>query len=730
MDSIEIMDGQPEKYRKQADILITAVKALQVQEQKWVDKVRDVDMGITGHQASVKKLQEELAVIAIQIEKNIQQTEQKERQAADFQRDLELAALEVDDYLADQVNVDMQLRSRMLDLKSEQEHLATRNKEKEKILRRLKYEEQLVTNIQAHLPALIMDRDKIHHQVLLVEAAKEKVTTQVNEIRREIDVQMRNFMIVEGLGKEVTAALHASHEKVQKLEKEVGECANIERLKNQHITNLTGIRERMCRQAAAKQQMWKDAEKELHMKEILLSNNQKKHAEFLKQVEDGLAMYNLVRSQRNKYAALVQASAISIAEMKDKLLQINTEVESLQSDVKYKDKVLNKQRNEFLVSVRERSHLLSEISKAAFRLRETRASAEEYVIESSKLEDFVTKAQREMARTRKMYALEVSARNQMGLSLIDRNDELCILYEKNNVQMELAKHSELELSKRNDEIRFLKIECKHVQQSIYTAYQTAPDFPGMFRTLEDLREKLETAKSVATRLAELVESPDNTSRWRLLPGRDLDELDLHAKMTTIEEFLSAKSDQALEKNLILEEITALAEECRKQAWDGKDSHMAQLGKLNLYQRFMDSVIRRLMATVSELSLCQATAMSLKEERDKLRKQLDDAYKRLGAGECPTEKAGRDWDAKVRDAKLLHKMQAERQIARLQDLQDHEKRMQAFTLQKSTAEQRPNAYIEEDLGLPKPFGLYAPFKPSDIGGQLRFYHKPETKPLEL
>ncbi|KAG6556430.1 hypothetical protein Mapa_002373 [Marchantia paleacea] len=222
-----------------------------MQDQKWLDKVKDVDAAISSHQASVKHLQEELANAAIQIEKNRLLTEQK-RQAADFQRDLELATLEVDDYLADQVNVDMQLRSRMLDLKLDQEHLATRNKEKEKALRRLKYEEQLVTNIQSHLPALIMDRDKIHHQVMLVEAEKEKVTAQVDEIRREIDIQMHNFLNVEGLGKEVSAALRASHENVLTLEKEVVECAKIERLKNQHVVNLTGIRERMCRQAAVK----------------------------------------------------------------------------------------------------------------------------------------------------------------------------------------------------------------------------------------------------------------------------------------------------------------------------------------------------------------------------------------------------------------------------------------------------------------------------------------------
>ena len=34
--------------------------------------------------------------------------------------------------------------------------------------------------------------------------------------------------------------------------------------------------------------------------------------------------------------------------------------------------------------------------------------------------------------------------------------------------------------------------------------------------------------------------------------------------------------------------------------------------------------------------------------------------------------------------------------------------------KSTAEARPNAYLGEDMGLPKPYGTYAPFKPTDAG----------------
>ena len=37
--------------------------------------------------------------------------------------------------------------------------------------------------------------------------------------------------------------------------------------------------------------------------------------------------------------------------------------------------------------------------------------------------------------------------------------------------------------------------------------------------------------------------------------------------------------------------------------------------------------------------------------------------------------------------------------------------------KTTAEQRPNAYVSEKLGLPRPFGSQSPFRPSERGSTL-------------
>ncbi len=59
-----------------------------------------------------------------------------------------------------------------------------------------------------------------------------------------------------------------------------------------------------------------------------------------------------------------------------------------------------------------------------------------------------------------------------------------------------------------------------------------------------------------------------------------------------------------------------------------------------------------------------------------------------------------------------------------------RRVQAFGSSPSAAEPRPNAYIPEELGIPKPYGQYAPFKPSVPGATMRHTRKPEPREIVL
>jgi hypothetical protein len=50
--------------------------------------------------------------------------------------------------------------------------------------------------------------------------------------------------------------------------------------------------------------------------------------------------------------------------------------------------------------------------------------------------------------------------------------------------------------------------------------------------------------------------------------------------------------------------------------------------------------------------------------------------------------------------------------------------------RTAAEPRPNAYVQEYMGVPKPYGGFAPFKPSELGTNMRHIRKPAQVEIEI
>lgn len=59
---------------------------------------------------------------------------------------------------------------------------------------------------------------------------------------------------------------------------------------------------------------------------------------------------------------------------------------------------------------------------------------EQQIVEIEKQNGVINALEREMLRLKAMYEAAVEQRNFAGVQLIDRNDELCVLYEKSNIQ--------------------------------------------------------------------------------------------------------------------------------------------------------------------------------------------------------------------------------------------------------------------------------------------------------
>ena len=134
----------------------------------------------------------------------------------------------------------------------------------------------------------------------------------------------------------------------------------------------------------------------------------------------------------------------------------------------------------------------------------------------------------------------------------------------------------------------------------------------------------------------------------------------------------------------------------------------------------------MMATVSELSMYQATAMKLQQTKHDREMELEDAKWRLQQGQAPTEAAEHAWYRTERE-RLRKREAAQSGGASSQRMSDG---MVPAAIVRTTAEPRPNAYIPDEIGIPKPYGALAPFKPMQQGATMRHIKRPKPREIEI
>ena len=102
-------------------------------------------------------------------------------------------------------------------------------------------------------------------------------------------------------------------------------------------------------------------------------------------------------------------------------------------------KALAKERAQHLASQAQRDALRLELNRSQGEYRKKQEIVEQQIVEIDKLNSIINALERDMLELKAQYEAAVEARNLTGVSLIDRNDELCILYEKANLQEQTLK---------------------------------------------------------------------------------------------------------------------------------------------------------------------------------------------------------------------------------------------------------------------------------------------------
>merc|ERR1712166_1411921 len=140
-----------------------------------------------------------------------------------------------------------------------------------------------------------------------------------------------------------------------------------------------------------------------------------------------------------------------------------------------------------------------------------------------------------------------------------------------------------------------------------------------------LQRELLSERTKVKALSEELENPMNVHRWRKLEGSDPDTYEMLQKIQTLQKRLIAKTEEVVEKDLLIQEKEKLYVELKNILARQPGPEVAE--QLSIYQQNLREKTRQMKAMASELNMYQAQVNEYKFEIERLTRELQDVKRR-------------------------------------------------------------------------------------------------------
>merc|ERR1719301_241333 len=364
---------------------------------------------------------------------------------------------------------------------------------------------------------------------------------------------------------------------------------------------------------------------ELKNRENKISELKKNLADVKGKLAQQKQLYEAVRTDRNVYSKNLIESQDEIAEMRRKFKIMYHQIEQLKEEIKEKDEALIKEHFNHHKMSKLCETVKDQMEKAKKKQQQLAHQVETQNADIKKLESTIHDAETERQNQKREYENVISDRDILGTQLIRRNDELALLYEKIKIQQSTLQKGEIQYKERLEEIRTLRIKIAALKRELHIAKQQVVNIDDLKKEVYQLQRELLQERTKVKALSEELENPMNVHRWRKLEGSDPATYELIQKVKTLQKRLISKTEEVVEKDLLIQEKERLYQELKGVLARQPGPEVAE--QLSVYQQNLKDRTRQMKAMASELNMYQAQVNEYKYEIERLSRELQDVKKR-------------------------------------------------------------------------------------------------------
>lgn len=700
----------PLKIKRECDVINEQIKALRTQELALNKKFAALDESELRQSETVRGRTEEHAHAAGTLERASIAMEQKTRTADEFNKDLEKETSERERLVNEKLELEQRAAALDAEKKALADRVARRRKELEQTERKTGKMAMETKHVADVVPQLETEVSQLRLDVKTTTRVAAERSAAIEGIRADIDAEMKAYITEESAGKTKGTAFETVYAEVAALEDIIKHLKKEEADRNKVERDVRTQVERLIKTTMLKREKHREQTELANGLDNELDDLRKQTKENERRHKSLVSLFHEVQSQRNKFAQLIEAGKQTKAETGEKLRVLANEIDILRGESGDKEIKLVHAHAQLTSAMTARDVLRQDINKRAMTFREGRDKIDEQMNEMEGLHTVADQGRKNQIRLTLKFEHETQRRDHAGLMLVERNDEVAALHERVNLQVEVGRRGEIELRNREDEIRAFAAEIRKHELSVEANASLASGVPGLNAEIERLRKEFIVERRRVARLSAKAETPENADRWRVLQGKDPGADELRAKLKDLKLAIEDKEDEIEENVLMLQELDSLVQRMTSEAASGRAESLELARTINDLVTKIQSAGDETKSTVSELALCQATSERLQLEAETLKRRLMEARERVARGEAPDDEAEKRWARELAGEAFV-------------DDEDDDR---------PGADARPNAYVptdEKSMGVPRPYGKFAPFKPTDVTGQLRHYRKPTVADVD-
>merc|ERR1711998_711003 len=156
------------------------------------------------------------------------------------------------------------------------------------------------------------------------------------------------------------------------------------------------------------------------------------------------------------------------------------------------------------------------------------------------------------------------------------------------------------MGERLEEIRTLRIKIASLKRELHIAKQQVVSIDDLKREVYQLQRELLQERTKVKALSEELENPMNVHRWRKLEGTDPATYEMIQKVKTLQRRLIAKTEEAVEKDLLIHEKEKLYLELKSILAGQPGPEVAE--QVAVYQQSLKEKTKQMKSMAAELNM--------------------------------------------------------------------------------------------------------------------------------